>query len=74
MVSLVDLIDKGQILAPKPEQTKLALLQRAAELGMPGHNETQLELQKLNQERVNQMNQQQMMQLFGAFVQGITRR
>lgn len=75
MVSLVDLIDKGQIPTPNPEQTKLALLQRAAELGHAGAQRGyELELQKLNQERVNQVNQQQMMQLFGAFVQGVARR
>ncbi|MDI3564208.1 tetratricopeptide repeat protein [Bradyrhizobium sp. Arg816] len=75
MVSLVDLIDKGQVATPNPEQTKLALLQRAAELGHAGAQRGyQLELQKLNQERINQVNQQQMMQLFGAFVQGIARR
>ncbi|MET3993361.1 signal transduction histidine kinase [Bradyrhizobium sp. S3.9.2] len=75
MVSLVDLIDKGQVPTPNPEQTKLALLQRAAELGHAGAQRGyQLELQKLNQEHINQVNQQQMMQLFGAFVQGIARR
>ena len=75
MVSLVDLIDKGMIPTPNPEQTKLALLQRAAEFGHAGAQRGyQLELEKLNQERVNQVNQQQMMQLFGAFVQGVARR
>lgn len=74
MVSLVDLIDKGLVSTPDPEQTKLALLQRAAELGHAGAQRGyELELQKLNQQRVNQVNQQQMMQLFGAFVQGVAR-
>ena len=60
---------------PEPEQTKLALLQRAAELGHAGAQRAfDLELQKLNQARINQANQQQMMQLFGAVVQGIARR
>src|SRR6201997_1535747 len=36
MTSLVDLIDKGLIPTPNPEQTKLALLHRAAELGHAG--------------------------------------
>jgi hypothetical protein len=74
MVSLVDLIDKGLVATANPEQTKLALLQRAAELGHAGAQRGyELELQKLNQERINQVNQQQMMQLFGAFVQGVVR-
>ena len=72
MVSLVDLIDKGMIPMPNPEQTKLALLQRAAELGHAGAQRGfELELQKINQDQINQ---QQMMQLFGAFVQGVVRR
>jgi hypothetical protein len=75
MVSLVDLIDKGMIPTPNPEQTKLALLQRAAELGHAGAQRGyELELQKINQDQINQANQQQMMQLFGAFVQGVVRR
>ncbi len=74
MVSLVDLIDKGLVQTPNSEQTKLALLQRAAELGHAGAQRGyELQLQKLNQERINQANQQQMMQLFGAFVQGVAR-
>lgn len=74
MVSLVDLIDKGLIPTPEPEQTKLALLQRAAELGHAGAQRGyELELQKLNQQRIDQANQQQMIQLFGAFVQGVAR-
>lgn len=74
MVSLVDLIDKGLVPTPDPEQTKLALLQRAAELGHAGAQRGyELELQKLNQARVNIENQQQMMRMFGAFVQGVAR-
>ena len=47
MVSLVDLIDKGLIPTPDPEQTKLALLQRAAQLGHAGAQRAyELELQK----------------------------
>jgi hypothetical protein len=75
MVSLVDLIDKGLVPTPDPEQTKLALLQKAASLGHSGAQRGyDLELQKADQARTNQMNQQQMMQLFGAFVQGVARR
>ena len=75
MVSLVDLIDRGLVPTADPEQTKLALLQRAAQLGHAGAQRGyELELQKLNQDRANQANQQQMMQIFGAFVQGIARR
>jgi TPR repeat protein len=75
MASLVDLIDKGLVPISNPEQTKLALLQRAGELGHAGAQRAyELEMQKLNQQRVDQMNQQQMMQLFGAFVQGVARR
>ncbi len=75
MVSLVDLIDKGLVPTSDPEQTKLALLQRAGELGHAGAQRGyELEMQKLNQQRINQANQQQMMQLFGAFVQGVARR
>ena len=74
MVSLVDLIDKGLVVTANSEQTKLALLNRAAELGHAGAQRGyELELQKANQERVNQANQQQMMRLFGAFVQGVAR-
>ena len=75
MVSLVDLIDKGMVPTPNPEQTKLALLQRAAELGHAGAQRGyELQLQKINQDQINQVNHQQMMQLFGAFVQGVVRR
>jgi hypothetical protein len=75
MVSLVDLIDKGLVPTPNPVETKLALLHRAAELGHPGAQRGyEVEMQKANQERINQVNQQQMMQLFGAFVQGVARR
>jgi hypothetical protein len=75
MVSLVDLIDKGMVPTSNPEQTKLALLHRAAELGHAGAQRGyELELQKVNQDQINQVNQQQMMQLFGAFVQGVVRR
>jgi hypothetical protein len=74
MVSLVDLIDKGLVPTPNPEQTKLALLNRAAELGHSGAQRGyELELQKANQARINQATQQQMMQMFGAFVQGVAR-
>ena len=74
MVSLVDLIDKGLVPTPNPEQTKLALLNRAAELGHSGAQKGyELELQKANQARVNQATQQQMMQMFGAFMQGVAR-
>jgi hypothetical protein len=74
MASLVDLIDKGLVATPNPVETKLALLHRAAELGHAGAQRGyELELQKANQEHINQVNQQQMMQLFGAFVQGVVR-
>lgn len=75
MVSLVDLIDRGLISIGNPEQTKLALLDRAAELGHLGAQKGyELELQKANQDRANQATQQQMIQIFGAFVQSVTRR
>lgn len=75
MVSLVDLIDRGLIQSGDPEQTKLALLNRAAQLGHAGAQRAyETEFQKANQARVNQATQQQMMQLFGAFVQGVARR
>ena len=75
MVSLVDLIDKGLVPTANPEQIKLALLHRAAELGHSGARRGyELELQKATQERINQVNQQQMMQLFGSFIQGVARR
>jgi hypothetical protein len=74
MVSLVDLIDKGLVQTPDPEQTKLALLNRAGQLGHSGAQKGyELELQKVNQARINQVNQQQMMQMFGAFVRGVAR-
>ncbi|MCW2035201.1 UNVERIFIED_ORG: hypothetical protein M2185_008471, partial [Bradyrhizobium japonicum] len=74
MVSLVDLIDKGMLPTPDPAQTKLALLHRAAELGHAGAQRGyEAEVQKANQDRINQVNQQQMMQLFGAFVRGVAR-
>lgn len=74
MVSLVDLIDKGLVATPDPVQTKLALLHRAAELGHAGAQRGyEAELQKANQDRINQANQQQMMQLFGTFVRGVAR-
>ncbi len=63
MVSLVDLIDKGWISIPNPQQTKLTLLKRAAELGHSGAQKGyESELQKL-----------QMMRIFGAFVPGVPR-
>ncbi|WP_407189552.1 hypothetical protein [Bradyrhizobium centrosematis] len=75
MVSLVDLIDRGLLPTPSPDQTKLALLHRAAELGHPGAQRGyEQEVQKAEQARINQMNQQQMMQLFGSFIQGVARR
>jgi len=75
MVSLVDLIDKGLMSVPNPEQTKLALLKRAAELGHSGAQRGyELELQKANQARIDQATQRQMMQIFGTFVQGVARR
>ena len=75
MVSLVDLIDKGLVPTPDPEQTKLALLNRAAELGHSGAQRGyELELQKANQAQISQATQQQMMQMFGAFIQGVARR
>jgi hypothetical protein len=75
MVSLVDLIDRGLVPAADPEQTKLALLNRAAQLGHAGAQRGyELALQKANQDRANQATQQQMMQIFGAFVQGMARR
>jgi hypothetical protein len=74
MVSLVDLIDKGLVQTPDPEQMKLALLNRAAQLGHSGAQKGyELELQKANQARINQATQQQMMQMFGAFVRGVAR-
>jgi hypothetical protein len=75
MVSLVDLIDRGLVPAADPEQTKLALLNRAAQLGHAGAQRGyELALQKANQDRANQATQQQMIQIFGAFVQGMARR
>lgn len=74
MTSLVDLIDKGLVPLADPQRTKLSLLKRAAELGHASAQRAyDLELQKMNQERVNQANQQQMMQMFGAIVQGAMR-
>jgi hypothetical protein len=74
MVSLVDLIDHGLVPTPNPVETKLGLLHRAAELGHVGAQRAyEVELRKITQERTNQVNQQQMMQLFGAFVQGVAR-
>jgi uncharacterized protein (UPF0147 family)/signal transduction histidine kinase len=75
MVSLVDLIERGLISIPNPEQTKLALLKRAAELGHSGAQRAyESELQKANQAGIDQANQRQMMQIFGAFIQGLPRR
>jgi TPR repeat protein len=75
MLSLVDLIDKGLVPTTNAEQMKITLLHRAAELGHAGAQRGyELEMQKANQERINQVNQQQMMQLFGTFIQGIPRR
>jgi hypothetical protein len=60
---------------PNPEQTKLALLKRAAEFGHLGaQGEYESELQKADQARISQATQQQMMQIFGTFVQGVARR
>lgn len=75
MVSLVDLIDRGLVAVPNPEQARLALLQRAAGLGHAGAQRGyDAELQKANQARANQATQQQMLELFGAIVQGVARR
>ncbi|WP_022721263.1 hypothetical protein [Rhodopseudomonas sp. B29] len=75
MVSLVDMIDRGLFPVPNPMQAKIALLNRAAQLGHGGAQRAyQAELQKAEQERANQLNQQQMLQLFGAIVQGVARR
>lgn len=75
MVSLVDLIDHGLVPTADPEQTKLALLNRAAQLGHPGAQRGYaLAVQKANQDRANQVTQQQMIQIFGAFVQGMAAR
>lgn len=75
MVSLVDLIDRGLVPTADPEQTKMALLNRAAQLGHPGAQRGyELAVQKANQDRTNQATQQQMMQIFGAFVQGMASR
>jgi hypothetical protein len=75
MTSLVDLIDKGLVPTPTPVETKLALLHRAAEVGHAGaQHGYEVELQKANQDRINQMNQQQMMRMFGAFIQGVAGR
>jgi len=74
MVSLVELIDKGWISTPNPERTKRDLLKRAAELGHSGAQRGyESERHKADQARINQATQHQMMQIFGAFVQGVAR-
>jgi hypothetical protein len=73
-VSLVDLLDKGLVATPNPVEAKLALLHRVDGLGHAGAQRGhEVELQKANQERINQVNQQQMMQMFGALVRGVVR-
>jgi hypothetical protein len=69
MVSLEDLIDKGLVSVPDPEATKLALLNRAAELGHEGAQRAyQVELRKTSQDRQSQADQQRALQMFGAFM------
>jgi TPR repeat protein len=74
MVSLVNLIDKGLFMTSYPEQTKLELLRRAAQLGHAGAQQGyELELQKAEQRRIEVETQRRALETFGRFMQGVPR-
>jgi TPR repeat protein len=79
MVSLADMIDKGQAMPLSPNETKIELYARAARLG---HKEaaqayqTEQQNERTNEQRRSyEINQQrQMLELFGGLLQNFPRR
>jgi TPR repeat protein len=79
MVSLAALIEKGYFSPPDAANVRRALLEKASELGHAGaQRAVQVERQKTQnaeQQRINQQQvQRQMMEIFGAAIQGGFRR
>ena len=79
MVSLAEMIDRGFAQSLNPSEHKIALYQRAADLGhKAAERAVQVELGKQNSmqiETAQRLQQQQMMvQMFGTIIQGMARR
>lgn len=79
MVSLAELVDRGDVTPANAFESKVELCRRAADLGHVGAKQCyQLEVAKQEQaerDRVQQLEQQKMMmQLMGTIIQGATRQ
>jgi hypothetical protein len=79
MVSLVEMYDRGYTAPRSAEETKIALLERAARLGHPraarGLEAEQQSYQQMEQQRAFQQEQaRRMIQIFGGIIQGIPHR
>ncbi|UFZ07424.1 caspase family protein [Bradyrhizobium ontarionense] len=79
MVSLAEMIDRGQATAANPSETKMELCRRASELGHLGAAQCyQAEVAKLEQaekDRVQKLEQQKvMMEVIGTVLQTVTKR
>jgi hypothetical protein len=79
MVSLVEMYERGHATPRGAEETKIALLKRAARLGHPGAARglevEQESYRQMEQQRAFQQDQaRRMIQIFGGIFQGIPRR
>ncbi|CCD87125.1 conserved exported protein of unknown function, putative polysaccharide deacetylase [Bradyrhizobium sp. ORS 285] len=79
MVSLAEMIDRGQATSANPSETKMELCRRASELGHIGAAQCyQAEVAKLEQaekDRVQKLEQQKvMMEVIGTVLQTVTKR
>ncbi|MGJ4916690.1 caspase family protein [Bradyrhizobium oligotrophicum] len=79
MVSLAEMIDRGQAMPANPSETKMELCRRASELGHLGAAQCyQAEVAKLEQaekDRVQKLEQQKvMMEVIGTVLQTVTKR
>jgi TPR repeat protein len=79
MVSLVEMYDKGHAAPRNQDETKIALLERAARLGHPGAARglevEQQRYEQLEQQRAFQQEQaRRMIQIFGGTIRGMPRR
>ncbi|MGJ5203154.1 caspase family protein [Bradyrhizobium sp. HKCCYLR20261] len=79
MVSLAEMVDRGQATPANPSETKMELCRRASELGHVGAAQCyQAEVVKLEQtekERVQKLEQQKvMMEVIGTVLQTVTKR
>ena len=75
MISLAEMIDRGNYSVQNPSETKVVLFKRAAELGHPNAAKAlNAEMGKLQQHASDEETQRQMLELFGSILRNVPRR